>query len=189
MNPAQTPAAIPHTLRLFKAEELAGQGLFREAEALLANGGGQPPEDPVLLHALAVVVTRQGDYERARRLWRLLQSRQPGHREAEAMLTAIDTWEERPTWVRFAPAAAAALVVFVLALVLWPSGPSTAPTAATPTTPPGYATAPVTPTLVTGVTPLAKVTPTPVPAAAQKPPQEEPPVVMFKLTPAKPAKK
>jgi hypothetical protein len=38
------------------------------------------------LHARATVVTRQGDTGRAARLWRLLQTRQPGHREAEKML-------------------------------------------------------------------------------------------------------
>jgi len=193
MTPSTQPAAIPHTLRLFKAEELAGQGLYREAESLLADGGN-PPEDPVLLHALATVVTRQGDTGRAARLWRLLQIRQPGHREAEKMLAAIETWEGRPTWVRFAPAGAAALLV--LGLVLWAtSGSRPAASPAYTTTPPAPAVRPTTatsasPTRVTPVAPLPGQPARPFPAApATTPPPEEAPIVMFKVAPAKPAKK
>lgn len=194
---ATQPAAIPHTLRLFKAQELAGQGLYREAEALLAVGG-TPPEDPVLLHALATVVTRQGDTERAVRLWRLLQTRQPGHREAEKMLAAIETWEERPTWVKFAPAGAAA--VLVIGLVLWVVSASR-PAANTP----AYATTPAAsapaasapqvarpapaPVRATNVAPLPAQPARPVASTATPPPPEEVPMVMFKVAPAKPAKK
>ncbi len=186
MTPAAQPAAIPHTLRLFKAEELAGQGLYREAEALLSDGSN-PPEDPVLLHALATVVTRQGDTARATRLWRLLQSRQPGHREAEKMLAAIETWQERPTWVRFAPAGAAALLV--LGIVLWAvSASRPAATPAYATTPPAPAAPTAATTRVTAVAPLP-AQPVKSAAAPSVPPPEEAPMVMFKVAPAKPAKK
>ncbi|MEY4487940.1 MAG: hypothetical protein RIQ79_448 [Verrucomicrobiota bacterium] len=177
MTPA-THTAIPNTLSLFKAGELARQGMYREAEALL-GGAANPPEDPVLLHALATVVTQQGDYERARRLWRLLQTRQPGHREAEKMLAAIETWEERPTWVRFAPAGAAALLV--LGVVLW----ATAGGKPTPTSP-SVAVTPLPPTAPVRVTSMPPVPP---PPASKPTPPEPPPVVMFKVAPAKPAKK
>jgi hypothetical protein len=198
MTPATQPAAIPHTLRLFKAEELAGEGRYREAEALLSDGG-HPPEDPVLLHALATVVTRQGDTDRATRLWRLLQTRQPGHREAGKMLAAIETWQERPTWVRFAPASAAALLV--LGLVLWAvsaSRPAATPapayagsSAAPLTTAPAQARpAPVPATRVTAVAPLPAQPARPtLPVTTTTPPPEEAPMVMFKVAPAKPAKK
>jgi len=191
MNPATQPS-IPHTLRLFKAEALAQQGLHREAESLL-GGTSNPPEDPVLLHALATVVTQQGDFERAARLWRLLQARQPGHREAERMLAAIETWEERPVWVKFAPGAAAALLALGLALWLWPSSaPASASSQASVA--PTANLASVSPTQVVTVrplpgayVPLAPVTP--LPAATQPATEDVPPVVLFKVAPPKPARK
>jgi hypothetical protein len=185
MNPAEPPAAIPHTLRIFKAEALSRQGLHREAEALL-GGVANPPDDPVLLHALATVVTRQGDHERSRRLWRLLQTRQPGHREAERMLLAIETWEERPAWVRFAPAGAAALLVLGLAIwALFSPGQSRREPSATAATP--VAPLPAS-TRVTAVAPLPVVTPAPYPPSTEPAAPEAAPVVLFRVAPAKPAK-
>jgi hypothetical protein len=179
MNPATHPA-IPNTLSLFKAAELARQGKYREAEAMLGDAAN-PPEDPVLLHALATVVTQQGDYERARRLWRLLQTRQPGHREAKRMLAAIETWEERPVWVRFAPAGAAALLVFGVAL--WAlSSPRGKPALAGRSA----GITQVAPTISVRAAALSPVAVTPV--APNKLAPEPTPVVMFKVSPAKPAK-
>jgi negative regulator of sigma E activity len=180
MTPATHPA-IPNTLSLFKAGELARQGMYREAEALL-GGAANPPEDPVLLHALAAVVTQQGDYERARRLWRLLQTRQPGHREAERMLAAIETWEERPAWVRFAPAGAAALLV--LGVTLWALSSSGGKRAPVNTSAGVTQVAPTVPVRAVAVSPVAVV-----PAAQKSVTPEPAPVVMFKVAPAKPAKK
>lgn len=204
MNISAT-TAIPHALRLLKAEELTRRGQFREAEALLGGGDTQPPDDVLLLHGLATVVTRQGDYLRARRLWRLLQHRQPGHREAERMLAALECWEERPLWVRLAPAASVALLVLGGSLWLW-QGSATAETAA-PAKAPTTETAPtrvVRPTPVAPVAPASPVYAAPVaPVAparqAPTPPQqqwaqpvaqEEPaPAVLFKMPPSKPAKR
>ncbi len=193
-----TPSAIPHALRLLKAEELTRRGQFREAEALLGGGDAQPPDDVLLLHGLATVVTRQGDYLRARRLWRLLQHRQPGHREAERMLAALECWEERPLWVRFAPAASVALLVLGGSIWLW-QGSATAETAASSTsaTPvrvvspaPAAPVAPASPVYAAPVAPVAPARQASQQQWAQPVAQEEPaPAVLFKMPPSKPAKR
>lgn len=175
-------SAVSHALLLLKAEQLTNQGHFRDAEALFGGDDVRPPEDPLLLHGLATVVTRSGDYLRARRLWRLLQHRVPGHREAERMLAALDCWEERPLWVRLAPAASAALLVMVVGIWFWQA--QTEPHAP-------MATAPVqaTPVHSSTASPVPRVQPTPTRAATPPPPVEETaPPVKFKM-PAKPAKR
>lgn len=174
MNPLE-PSAVSHALLLLKAEQLTNQGRFREAEALFGGDDVRPPDDPLMLHGLAAVVTRSGDYLRARRLWRLLQHRQPGHREAERMLAALDCWEGRPRWVRLAPGASAALLVMTAAIWFWH-----AQTAPRPATAPNPAHA-------TAVAPAQ-----PAPTGATPPPQpaeETAPPIKFKMPPAKPTKR
>jgi hypothetical protein len=183
------PSAVSHALLLMKAEQLTRQGHFREAEALFGGDEARPPEDPLLLHGLATVVTRSGDYPRARRLWRLLQHRQPGHREAERMLAALDCWEERPLWVRLAPAMSAALLVMAVGIWFWQV--QTEPGAAMATAPAQPAPVQTTPMRVSAPAPAAPVNPTPIRAVvAPPPPIEEPlPPVKFQMPPAKPAKR
>ena len=84
MNGPST-APILTSLRLLKALDLARRGKIKAAQAVLENEGA-PPENPVELHALAALVTREGDYLRALRLWRLLLEREPGHYEAKRMI-------------------------------------------------------------------------------------------------------
>lgn len=122
-SPADS-TAIPDTLRLLKARELAAQGRLREAEAFL-GGADAPSADPALLQSLAVIVTQQGDYPRARRLWRQLLQARPGDPEAERMIEAIETWQARPAWIGHLPAAAACGLIVLLALVFWPRGGET----------------------------------------------------------------
>lgn len=188
-------SAVPHALLLLKAEQLTEQGAFREAEALFGGDDIRPPDDPLLLHGLATVVTRSGDYLRARRLWRLLQHRQPGHREAERMLAALDCWEARPLWVRLAPAASVALLVLGAGVWFWQmqTGPS-ATTATAPAQTIPAQTNPVrvsSPSPVLAPTPSASVQPTSTRVTMPPPRVEETPVpvVKFNMPPAKPAKR
>jgi negative regulator of sigma E activity len=110
-------SSIATSLRLMKALSLARHGKMRAAQALLGNESALP-EKPVELHALAALVTSEGDYSRALRLWRLLLQREPGHREARRMIASIELWLSRPPWVRYVPAGAAAVAVLVVAIVL-----------------------------------------------------------------------
>jgi len=100
------------SLRLLKALNLAKRGKMRAAQALLA-AEGSVPENLVELHALAALVTSEGDYPRALRLWQLLLDREPRHAEARRMIASIELWLSRPLWVRYIPAGAAALLVVI----------------------------------------------------------------------------
>ncbi len=178
-------SAIPDTLLQLKARELADQGRLREAEALLASAES-PSADPALLHTLAVIVTRQGDYPRARRLWRQLEQARPGDAEAERMIEAIENWQTRPAWIGYLPATAACAVIAILALVFWSRAGNVAPSDR-PASIETIVTVPVTPVqTVQPATPTpARLTPTavtPRPVAAPEPA----PIVTFELPPAKP---
>jgi len=109
--------SIAVSLRLMKAQSLARQGNMRAAQALL-GAEGRLPESAVELHALAALVTSEGDYLRALRLWQLLLKREPGHREAQRMIASIELWLSRPPWVRYVPIGAAVLLVMIVILVL-----------------------------------------------------------------------
>lgn len=110
-------APIAASLRLLKALSLARRGKMREAQAFLAAGGA-PPENPAELQALAALVTKDGDYQRALRLWRLLLEREPGHAEARRMIDSIELWLSRPPWVRYIPAGIALLLLVVIVVVV-----------------------------------------------------------------------
>ena len=141
-------AAISTTLRLLKALRLARRGKMRAAQALL-GAEGTLPENPVELHALAALVTSEGDYPRALRLWQVLLKRDPGHREAQRMIASIELWLSRPPWVRYLPIGAAVLLVMIVILVLASTGgsppravqpvPAARPTAGPGSTPPPVA--------------------------------------------------
>lgn len=123
-DPAEAP--IASSLRLIKAQRLARQGKLRAAQTVLA-AAGTLPDNPVELHALAALVTSEGDYPRALRLWRLLLQREPGHAEARRMLASIELWLSRPAWVRFIPAGSVVLLLVVLAAVLLLAGSASPP--------------------------------------------------------------
>ncbi len=122
------------SLRLQKALNLARRGNMRAAQALLgAEGSG--PENPVELQMLAALVTSDGDYPRALRLWRLLLEREPRHAEARRMIASIELWLSRPPWVRYVPAGMVVLlVVLVVAVVALAANPP--PAARTAPAPP-----------------------------------------------------
>lgn len=177
------PAAISDTLRLLHARQLAEQGRLREAEAALA-GAESASADPALLHTLAVIVTRQGDYSRARRLWRQLEQARPGDVEAERMITAIETWQTRPAWIGYVPVAAACALGLLLAVFFWPYAPAK---------PKSY-TQPAATVEPLAIVPVATAGPAsaPLPASppahqsAREPEPEVLPMVIFELPPAKP---
>lgn len=123
-----TEAPISASLRLMKALSLARHGKLRAAQTILA-AAGTLPDNAVELHALAALVTSEGDYPRALRLWRLLLQREPAHAEARRMIASIELWLSRPPWFRFIPAGAAVLLIVVLVsiLALAVGGPSPKP--------------------------------------------------------------
>ena len=110
-------ASIATSLRLMKALSLARRGKIRAAQAVL-GADGTLPANPVELHALAALVTSEGDYPRALRLWQVLLDREPGHREAQRMIASIELWLSRPPWVRYVPIGSAVLLVVIIILVL-----------------------------------------------------------------------
>jgi hypothetical protein len=115
------------SLHLVKALALARHGKIRDAELLLA-AEGTVPEDSLALEAYAALVTTQGDYTRALRLWRLLLQREPAHAEARRMVDAIELWESRPAWFSFLPIGAAILAVVLIAGgLMWALSDSPAP--------------------------------------------------------------
>jgi hypothetical protein len=120
-------APISTSLRLTKALQLARCGKMQAAQMILATTGALP-DNSVELHALAALVTSEGDYPRALRLWRLLLQREPNHVEARRMIASIELWMSRPAWFRFIPAGAVVLLIMILVLILLlaVSGPSTA---------------------------------------------------------------
>lgn len=145
-------SAISTSLRLTKALGLARQGKLLPAQQLLAPGS-TIPSTTVELHALAALVTHEGDYERALRLWHLLLQRQPNHPEARRMIPMIELWLSRPSWHRFVPWGAALLTTGVLCgFLLWAFSAFQAPSPAAK---------PVSAPRPTQVTPAA---PTPAPA-------------------------
>jgi hypothetical protein len=139
-------APILTSLRLQKALSLARRGKLRAAQAFL-GAEGTVPENPVELHALAALVTSEGDHPRALRLWRALLEREPGNAEAKRMIASIELWLSRPPWVRFVPAGAVALIVViaVAALALSGGSPSRKTRAATPPPAPPSSVSPAAP--------------------------------------------
>jgi hypothetical protein len=129
-------APILSCLRLLKALNLSRRGKMRAAQSLLV-AEETAPENLVELHALAALVTSEGDYPRALRLWRLLLERDPRHAEAGKMVASIELWQSRPPWVRYVPAGAAALIVVIIAaVVIFSSGSPPPPARAAPRPPP-----------------------------------------------------
>ena len=120
----ETP--ILTSLRLLKASNLARQGKMRAAQALLA-AEGTVPENPVEHHALAALVTSEGNYRRALLLWQQLLQRDPRHAEARRMVAAIELWLSRPAWVRYVPAGAVVLLLLLVAAVVALAGGSPPP--------------------------------------------------------------
>jgi tetratricopeptide (TPR) repeat protein len=124
------------SLLLVKAQDLARRGRLKEAQAVLAPESSVIPEDPLVLQALAALVTAGGDYLRALRLWNLLLQREPGHAEAKRMISALELWINRPAWYRYIPYAGGALAAAAAVwLLLW--------ALAEPPAPPSRATAPI----------------------------------------------
>ena len=91
--------SISLSLRLSKAMALARAGQLAEAQKIVADER-TIPDDMLALHALAALVTSQGDYLRALKLWELVLQRDPAHAEAKRMISAIELWITRPTWYR-----------------------------------------------------------------------------------------
>lgn len=113
-----TPEApILSCLRLLKALHLSRRGKMRAAQALLA-AEETTPQNLIELHALAALVTSEGDFPRALRLWRLLLEREPRHVEARRMIDSIELWLSRPPWVRYVPAGAVGLGLAVVVMVV-----------------------------------------------------------------------
>src|SRR4051812_34724356 len=115
-DPADSSIAL--SLRLAKAGEFARAGRLKEAKSVLTPDG-LPPENPLALHTLAALVTREGDYARALGLWRALLQRDPRNTEAQRMIAAIDVWTTRPAWYRFIPAAAGVTLLLTVSLIFW----------------------------------------------------------------------
>jgi hypothetical protein len=170
--------------------ELAQQGRFKEAEALLAPQDA-PPEDTTALHALAAVVTQAGDFSRALGLWRRLLQREPGHAEARDMIATIETWTSRPAWFRFLPLGAGAAAVLLVSGVWWASTRSApAPQAPNPVAgSPLIQPAPVPTASPAGAPARAArtVAPAPLPAAAAS--KSEPPPLKIQVLPPPPKTK
>ncbi len=151
--PARTDA-ISTSLRLAKSLDLAKRGQLKAAQSVFGLGS-QLPADPVELHALAALVTKEGDYTRALQLWRLLLTRVPSHSEARRMMDAIELWQMRPAWYGVIPWVAGAVGALIVTLIFGAllSGPEpsrkpevtapavVAPTVA-PTVPPAMPTEP-----------------------------------------------
>jgi len=116
--PESTSTSIGTCFNLAKALALARSGQLKAAQELL-TAAGDPPPDPIELHALAALVTRTGDFPRALALWRQLLQREPRHAEARRMIDAIELWKIRPPWYRFIPAGAAALGIALVAIFVW----------------------------------------------------------------------
>jgi tetratricopeptide (TPR) repeat protein len=124
-------APILSCLRLMKALALARRGRMRAAQSLLA-AEEISPENLIELHALAALVTSEGDYPRALRLWRLLLERDPRHAEAKRMIASIELWLSRPPWVRYVPAGAVALLVVIVVVVAALSADNSPPPSPSP---------------------------------------------------------
>jgi hypothetical protein len=153
-----TDAPISTSLRLIKALRLARHGKLQAAQTILA-AAGTLPDNPVELHALAALVTSEGDYPRALRLWRLLLQREPSHAEAKRMIASIELWLSRPAWFRFIPAGAVVLLMVILVsiLVLTVGGPSPAAKSAAVTGAAASSLRPAVPSPAPGTTPKGTV--------------------------------
>ncbi|HEU5081036.1 MAG TPA: hypothetical protein VFT72_17620 [Opitutaceae bacterium] len=117
--------SISVSLRMSKAMALARAGRLSEAQKVVADER-TIPDDMLALHALAALVTSEGDYLRALKLWELVLQRDPAHAEAKRMIAAIELWIMRPSWYRYLPwlGAAAALLVIALVFVVATGGPA-----------------------------------------------------------------
>ena len=126
----ETPngTTISLSLRMAKALSLARDGKLRDAQALI-SGERTIPDHPLELHALASLVTTEGDYLRALKLWELLLQREPHHAEARRMVDAIELWLSRPSWMRYWGLVAVTGVAMFFAGLFWifASGGTTAP--------------------------------------------------------------
>ncbi len=162
MSNPQNPSILA-TLRLAKAMGLARKGQWREAENAVTDGNPNPT-DPTELHALAALVTSEGDYLRALRLWEQLQQSDPSNEEARRMVPAIELWLSRPSWAPYFPYIASGLAAAVVALFLYIAlaGPSY--------TPPHHASMAVAPVSSPAANPISPTdsvsTPTPAPLVA-----------------------
>lgn len=123
-----------------KAMGLARSGKVREAQSLIA-GDRTIPDHPLALQALAALVTSEGDYVRALKLWELLLQRDPHHPEARRMIGAIELWLGRPPWMRYWVLGATTLCALLVAAAFWAL--ASAPAAPVKPGPPSVVTTPV----------------------------------------------
>jgi hypothetical protein len=139
-----TESNIGTSLRLSKALGLARHGRMDSAMDLLAPTAASPAS-PLELHALAALVTHEGDFEKALQLWRTLLEKDPGNSEARRMISVIELWVSRPSWFRYLPVAAIVSIAVILgAVFIWALQSTTAPAKSTPAPPPARV-APVAP--------------------------------------------
>jgi len=111
-----------------KAMALARRGKWRDAEVAITDGSSDL-SDPVALHAVAALVTSEGDYVRALKLWEQLLSLDPNHEEARRMVPAIELWLSRPSWAAYFPYIAGGVATLIVGLFLYfaLSGPAYVP--------------------------------------------------------------
>lgn len=111
-----------------KAMALARRGKWRDAEVAITDGNTDL-SDPVALQAVAALVTSEGDYVRALKLWEQLQRIDSNNEEARRMIPAIELWLSRPGWAPYFPYIAGTILVFFVALFLYftMSGPAYVP--------------------------------------------------------------
>ncbi len=102
-------------LQLSRALAYAQRRQWTEAERVLSDRA--VPEHPLTLEALAAVVTSEGDYERALRLWERLLQFDPNHIQARRMIAAIELWLTRPSWAGYVPYGLGAAVIGILVMV------------------------------------------------------------------------
>jgi hypothetical protein len=110
--------AISLSLRMSKAMALARAGRLQEAQKVVADER-TIPDDLLALHALAALVTSEGDHLRALKLWEVILQRDPAHAEAKRMIAAIELWIMRPSWYRHLPWIGAVAALLIVALILW----------------------------------------------------------------------
>lgn len=163
--------SISLSLRMAKALSLARVGKLRDAQAMIA-GDRAIPEHPIALEALAALVTSEGDYLRALKLWELLLQRDPHHPEARRMVSAIELWLSRPSWMRYLPLATATIVALLVAGFLWAIVSTSEEPSPKPRTSPAAVGSPV-------ARPPAQATPVQQTAPALTPRPAPPPTVTF----------
>jgi hypothetical protein len=101
-----------------KAMALARRGKWRDAEVAITDGNTDL-SDPVALQAVAVLVTSEGDYVRALKLWEQLQRIDPNNEDARRMVPAIELWLSRPAWAPYFPYIVGTIAAVFLALFLY----------------------------------------------------------------------